>query len=107
MEILTYISRIDGIFTRKKVIANFLKEFDIEQDDIEIDDYVTGLADFRVSATQYKNIIKNISISENLIEKSRETAGKDPLRIGVFEILKNSLKTTTASKKSSLINKRK
>lgn len=88
-KILTYISRIDGVFTKKEktAIAFFLKELDVEQSDIEVEDYVTGLADLEVSTTQYKKIVKSISISENLIEKAKEIAGKDPLRLGAFEIL--------------------
>jgi membrane protein YdbS with pleckstrin-like domain len=88
-KILTYIARIDGIFTRKEkiTIASFLKEVDIEQGDMEIDDYVKGLADLEVSTAQYKNIVKSAGISESLVEKAREITGKDPLRQGALEIL--------------------
>jgi hypothetical protein len=71
----------------KATIAIFLKGIDIEQDDIEIDDYVKGLADLEISSTQYKNIVKSAVVSESLVEKAREIAGKDPLRQGAFEIL--------------------
>jgi hypothetical protein len=88
-KILTYIARIDGIFTRKEkvTIANFIKELDGNKHEIEIEDYVEGLAELKPSTTEYKNIVKAADISEQLIEKAKEIIGKDPLRQGAFEIL--------------------
>jgi hypothetical protein len=99
--ILTYISRIDGIFTRKEktIIAHFIRELDNDKHDIEIENYVAELADLNPSTTEYKNIVKTADISEQLIEKAKEITGKDPLRQGAFEILfkqyeRNKLKAT-------------
>jgi hypothetical protein len=88
-KILTYISRIDGIFTRKEkiIIAVFLKTLEDEQDDTEFEDYVEALNNLNVQTKEYKNIVKSTDISEQLIEKSKEIAGKDPLRLGALEIL--------------------
>jgi hypothetical protein len=88
-KILTYISRIDGIFTRKEktLVANYIKELDNNQSDIEIEDYVAELAYLNPSTIEYKNIVKSMDISENLITKATEITGKDPLRQGAFEIL--------------------
>ncbi|MDR2097666.1 MAG: WYL domain-containing protein [Spirochaetaceae bacterium] len=88
-KILTYISRIDGIFTRKEktIIASFIKELDNNRHDIEIENYISELAKLNPSTPEYKNIVKTANISEQLIEKAREITGKDPLRQGAFEIL--------------------
>jgi hypothetical protein len=88
-KVLTYISRIDGIFTRKEktLIANYIKELDNNQSDIEIEDYVAELAYLNPSTIEYKKIVKSMDISENLIAKATEITGKDPLRQGAFEIL--------------------
>jgi hypothetical protein len=88
-KILTYISRIDGIFTRKEkvTIANFIKELDYNKHDIEIENYIAGLVELKPSAIEYKNVVKTADISEQLIEKAKEIIGKDPLRQGAFEIL--------------------
>jgi len=87
--ILTYISRIDGIFTRKEKtqIAVYIKELAADQTDIEIENYVDELAGLSPSTPEYKTLVKNIDITESLFEKAKEIAGKDPLRLGAFEIL--------------------
>jgi hypothetical protein len=97
-KILTYIARIDGIFTRKEktIIAHFIKEFDNNKHDLEIDDYILGLAELNPSTTEYKNIVKTADVSEQLIEKAKEIAGKDPLRQGAFAILFKQYEKTTA-----------
>jgi len=88
-KILTYIARIDGIFTRKEktVIAAFLKEIEADQTDIEIENYINGLSELTPSTKEYKSLVKNAVITEKLIEKAKEITGKDPLRQGAFEIL--------------------
>jgi hypothetical protein len=87
--VLIYISRIDGVFTRKKktTIADYIKELDNNQNDIEIEDYVKELAYIDPSAREYKSIVKSMDISESLVAKAKAIAGKDPLRRGAFEIL--------------------
>jgi hypothetical protein len=88
-KILTYISRIDGIFTRKEKtqVAAFIKELAVDYPDIEIENYVDELADLNPTTPEYKAVIKNADITENLIKKAKEIAGKDPLRLGAIEIL--------------------
>jgi hypothetical protein len=97
--ILTYISRIDGIFTRKEktIIALFIEELDNNRHDIEIEDYIKELAKLDPPVSEYKRIVKAADISDRLIEKAKEITGKDPLRQGAFAILfkqyeKNKLK---------------
>jgi hypothetical protein len=104
-KILTYISRIDGIFTRKEktIIAHFIKELDNNKHDIEIEDYILGLVELNPSTPEYKNIVKTTDISEQLIEKAKEITGKDPLRKGAFEILfRQYEKVTTKAKGASV-----
>jgi hypothetical protein len=87
--VLTYIARIDGVFTRKEktIIAWYIKELDDDQDDIEIEDYIDELVYLKPSTSEYKKIVKSMDISEKLIATAKAITGKDPLRNGAFEIL--------------------
>jgi hypothetical protein len=88
--ILTYIARIDGVFTRKEktAIAQFLSETAGDETGIEIENYIDGLAKIKPTTTEYKGLVKKPCVSEALIGKAKEITGKDPLRQGAFEILR-------------------
>jgi hypothetical protein len=87
--ILTYIARIDGTFTRKEKtqIAAFLKELAVDYPDVEIENYIDELAYLTPTTPEYKTIVKKVAITESLVSKAKEITGKDPLRLGAFEIL--------------------
>jgi hypothetical protein len=88
-KILTYIARIDGIFTRKEktVIADFIKNLAADHTEIEIENYIDELSELKPSTAEYKALVKNANISNELIEKARGITGNDPLRQGAFQIL--------------------
>jgi hypothetical protein len=87
--ILTYIARIDGIFTRKEkvTIAQFVQELAGPENGLEIENYIKGLESLGPTTPEYKNLVKKADISDALIGKAKEMVGKDPLRQGAFDIL--------------------
>jgi hypothetical protein len=87
--ILTYIARIDGIFTRKEkvTIAQFIQELAGPENGLEIENYIKGLESLSPTTPEYKNLVKKADISSTLVEKARALIGKDPLKQGAFEIL--------------------
>jgi hypothetical protein len=89
--ILTYIARIDGIFTRKEkvTIAQFIQELAGTENGLEIENYIKGLESLSPTTPEYKNLVKKADISNALVEKAQTIIGKDPLRQGAFEMLVN------------------
>jgi hypothetical protein len=87
--ILTYIARIDGIFTRKEkvTIAQFIQEMAGAENGIEIENYIKGLQALSPTTPEYKKLVKQADVSDALIGKAKEMVGKDPLRQGAFDIL--------------------
>ncbi|MDR1251111.1 MAG: WYL domain-containing protein [Treponema sp.] len=87
--ILTYIARIDGIFTRKEkvTIAQFIQEIAGAENGIEIENYIKGLQALIPTTPEYKKLVKQADVSDALIGKAKEMVGKDPLRQGAFDIL--------------------
>jgi hypothetical protein len=101
-KILTYIARIDGIFTRKEkiTIAHYLKDIDNNQNDIEVEDYIIELGYIQLATPEYKRIVKKTEISEQLIETAKKITGKDPLRLGAFEILSSQYEKTKSKNRA-------
>jgi hypothetical protein len=87
--ILTYIARIDGIFTRKEkvIIAQFVQELAGTENGLEIENYIKGLESLSPTTPEYKNLVKKADISSALMDQAQAIIGKDPLRQGAFELL--------------------
>jgi len=95
--ILAYIARLDGRFTAKEkdIILCYLgNKYKFNMNIKKLNPFMKEkLAEILPSAYEFKQSVKSITVTDDLVQQAKDIAKNDPMKLGAVEFLEKSLKS--------------